>query len=267
MELVNIRASSLSELFDCPARWEAKHILGMSMPRSGAAQLGTAIHASTAAYDQSRLPGGAPMRIDDAADLLVDSLLHPEEEVIWDPEVPRKKAEKIGLALHVRYCAEIAPLREYTGVEVKCDKLGFPDLGISISGTNDRVRKTVNGGRGISDLKSGGRAVNANGQANTQGHELQVAVYEVLAEYVLGVPITEPAEIVGLQTGKTLNSQRVGTAEIKDARALLIGNDERPGALEYASKIIRSGDFHGNNKSYLCSAKYCPAHPICRFKG
>ena len=40
MEMTAIRASSLPELFDCPARWEAKHLCGRRLPRSAAAQLG-----------------------------------------------------------------------------------------------------------------------------------------------------------------------------------------------------------------------------------
>ena len=36
-ELFFIRASSMSELFDCPARFEAKYITGLRMPRSAAA--------------------------------------------------------------------------------------------------------------------------------------------------------------------------------------------------------------------------------------
>ena len=73
MESVAIRASSLSELFDCPARWAAKHLDGLRMPSSGAAQLGTAVHAGTALYDTSRLPGGSPITIDDAAGAVVES--------------------------------------------------------------------------------------------------------------------------------------------------------------------------------------------------
>ena len=46
-DFISVRASSLAELFDCPARWEAKNLLNMKMPAVGAARLGTAIHAST----------------------------------------------------------------------------------------------------------------------------------------------------------------------------------------------------------------------------
>jgi hypothetical protein len=46
-----IRASSLPELFDCSARWEAKHILGLRLPSSSNAVLGKAVHAGTALFD------------------------------------------------------------------------------------------------------------------------------------------------------------------------------------------------------------------------
>ena len=36
--MITIRASSLPDLFDCPARWEAKYINQMRLPTSGAAQ-------------------------------------------------------------------------------------------------------------------------------------------------------------------------------------------------------------------------------------
>jgi hypothetical protein len=79
--------------------------------------------------------------------------------------------------------------------------------------------------------------------------------------------ITAPAQIVGMNTGKTAAAQRVGTGEVPDARAALVGTEEEPGLLQHASRLIHSGAFYGNPKSFLCSAKYCPAHASCRFKG
>jgi hypothetical protein len=70
---VTVRASSLAELFDCPARWEAKHLLRMRMPSSGAARLGTAIHAGTALFDQARLDGN-PLTPSEAAGALIDAV-------------------------------------------------------------------------------------------------------------------------------------------------------------------------------------------------
>lgn len=264
-ELITIRASSLAELFDCPARWAAKHLDGLRMPRSGAAQLGTAVHASTAVFDASRLEGGSPVTADDAAGALVDAIHHPEEETDWG-EIAPTEAERIGLALHARYCSEIAPHQHYRGVEVRCEKLEIPDLGIALTGTTDRVRQTP-AGAGIADLKTGGRAVGADGTVATQGHGPQLGVYELIAEHTMGIPITAPAQIVGMNSGKTAASQRVGTGEIKNARAALIGTAEKPGLLEHASRLIHSGAFYGNSKSVLCSARYCPAHPSCPFKG
>lgn len=262
--IIPIRASSLAELFDCPARWEAKHILGMRGPRSAAAQLGTAVHAGTALFDQSHLPGGTPLSADDAAGAVVDAIHKPEEEVDWEETAPRD-AERIALALHTRYCGEIAPQHVYRGVEVKCESLELPDLGIALTGTTDRVRE-VGVSLGITDLKTGGRAVGADGRAVTQGHAVQLGVYELLAEHAMGLHITAPAQIVGMNTGKTPAAQRVGTGEVPNARAALIGTEESPGLLEHASRLIHSGAFYGNSKSFLCSAKYCPRHPVCTFK-
>ena len=79
---VKVRASSLGELFDCPARWEAKHLLKMRLPTSGAARLGTAVHAGTALYDQSVLDGN-PLTADEAAGAVVDTIFGNDEEVDW----------------------------------------------------------------------------------------------------------------------------------------------------------------------------------------
>jgi len=264
LDIISIRASSLAELFDCPARWEAKHLLGMRSPRSAAAQLGTAVHAGTALFDESRLDGASPISADDAAGAVVDAIHKPEEDVDWEDTAP-KEAERIALALHTRYCAEIAPTQRYVGVEVQCERLELPDLGIALTGTTDRVRETPQG-LGIADLKTGGRAVGTDGRAVTQGHAVQLGVYELLAENAMGLPITAAAQIVGMNTGKTAAAQRVGTGEVVNARAALVGTDEQPGLLQHASNVIHSGLFYGNSKSMLCSAKYCPRHAVCQFK-
>lgn len=266
MNMVTIRASSLAELFDCPARFEAKHILGMKNPASGAARLGTAIHASTALFDESRLPGGNPLTADDCAGALVDAIHKPDEDVDWEDANP-KDAEIIGLSLHAKYCSRIAPQQEYVGVEITCEKLEIPDLGIALTGTTDRIRRLPDGSLGIADLKSGGRAVGADGVAVTSGHGPQLGVYELLAEQAFGVALTAPAQIIGLNTGKTPASQRVGIGEVGNTRAALVGDEESPGLLEHASRIIHSGSFFGNSKSVLCSARYCPRYNTCKFRG
>lgn len=263
MEMISIRASSLAELFDCPARWAAKHLEHKRLPASGAARLGTAVHASTAVFDQARLDG-SPVTADDAASALVEAIHNPDEDVDWE-EVNPKDAERIGLGLHAKYCAEIAPLQDYIGVEVACEKLEITDFGIVLTGTTDRIRRLPDGRLGIADLKTGGRAVGSDGRAVTNGHGPQMGVYELLAQESIGQRITAPAQIIGLQTAKT--TQRVGFGEIENPRAALIGTATAPGLLEHASRLVHSGSFYGNGKSVLCSANYCPAHPTCKFRG
>jgi hypothetical protein len=262
--IVTIRASSLGELFDCPARWAAKHIDGKNMPSSGAATLGTAVHAGTALFDASRLPGGTPISANDAAGAVVDAIYKPEQDVDWDEDRPQD-AEKIALALHAKYCSEIAPKQQYAAVEIACERLEIPDLGIALTGTTDRVRKTENG-HGIADLKTGKTAVSADGTVKTAGHAFQLGVYELLAEQSSGLQITESAQIIGMSTGKTAAAQRAGIGTVDNARAMLIGTPEQPGVLEHASRIIHGGVFYGNPRSQLCGAKYCPNFSTCGFR-
>ena len=265
MEAIKIRASSLAELFDCPAKWEAKFVKGLRLPASGSARLGTAVHAGTAAFDQSRLDG-APISADDAAGVVVDAIHHPDEDVAWD-EITPTEAEKIAVPLHKLYCADIAPRQEYVAVEALAEDLTLTDIGITLTGTVDRVRKDGNGEFGIADIKAGKSAVGADGVVKTAGHAAQIAVYEVLAECATGKRMSAPAQIIGLTAAKTDKGRRAGIGEISDARSLLLDDEDgKPGLLRLAARIVHSGDFYGNPRSTLCNEKYCPAYPGCRWR-
>jgi RecB family exonuclease len=265
MNAVVVRASSLPELFDCPARWEAKFIRKLRLKKSGAAQIGTAVHAGTAAYDRSRLEGN-PVTADEAAGAVADAIHKPEEDVDWGEDRPQE-AEGIAIALHDLYCREIAPRQKYAAVEAVCERLEVTDLGIVLTGTTDRV--TVNeDGFGIADIKTGKTAVAADGTVETAGHAAQIAIYELLAEHSTGRRIGAPAQIIGLQAAKTDKGRRAGIGTIHSARELLIGDaeTEQPGLLELAAGLFRRGDFYGNPRSRLCSEKYCPAYTNCRWR-
>lgn len=259
-----IRASALSDFLDCPARAEAKHLLGMRTPSSGASTIGTAIHRSTALYDQSALDGQG-LTAEECAGAAVDAIHKPNEDVLWDDDSPQD-AEAVAVALHKLYCTRIAPTQEYAAVEVQCERLDITDIGISLTGTTDRIAR-VGDGFGIRDLKSGKTAVKADGTVKTQGHAFQLGVYELLAERASGIPITAPAQIIGLQVAKTDRGQRVATsAGVEGARDVLVGEADSPGVLEVVAKMIHSGTFIGNPRSMLCGAKYCPIHDRCKFR-
>lgn len=263
MDIISIRASSIPELFDCPARWEAKYIRGLHMPSSAAAQLGTAVHAGTATFDQAVLDGN-PLSADEAAGAVVDAIHHPDRDVDWGEDNPNE-AEKIGIALHKRYCAEIAPKQKYAAVEALCERLEISDLGLALTGTTDRVTVSEDG-YGIADLKTGKRAVAADGTVETAGHAAQIGVYELLAGAAMGQAIEAPAQIIGLQVAKTAKGQRAGIGTITNARELLVGDEESPGLLQIAADMLHAGRFFGNPRSQLCSKKFCPAFDICRWR-
>lgn len=262
-ETVQIRASSLGELFDCPARWEAKHLLKMRLPTSGAARLGTAVHAGAALFDQSRLED-KPLTVDDCAGAVVDVIYGKDEEVDWS-EVSQNDAEKIAIPLHGLYCDKIAPKQEYVAVEALCENLTFTDIGLTLTGTVDRIRVTEDG-LGIADIKTGKTAVSADGKVKTQGHGAQIAVYELLASHALDQAIDAPAQIIGLQVAKTAAGRRAATGEIMGAREALLDDEKHPGLLRHAARLVHSGDFYGNPRSQICNPKYCPVYQKCRWR-
>lgn len=263
--IVNVRASALSDFLDCPARAEARHLLGLRTPSSGAATLGTALHKSTALYDQSSLDG-AGLTIDETAGAAVDAIYKPAEDVVWEEDESPKETEGIAIALHKLYCTRIAPTQDYAAVEVLCERLEITDIGLSLTGTTDRVRK-VGDGFGIADVKSGKTAVKADGTVSTKGHAYQLGVYELLAEHASGIPITAPAKVFGLQVAKTEKGQRVAVSgDVDGARDVLVGDQDSPGVLEVVARMIHSGSFPGNPRSMLCGEKYCPVYNRCKFR-
>lgn len=255
-----IRASSISELFDCPARWSAKYLDGMRMPRSAPAQIGTAVHASTAVFDKAKLDG-SPVTPDDASEALVDAIKHPEEEVDWG-DTSIDKAIRVGLGVHTRYCTDIAPTQNYIAVEQGLDPLDI-DMNngviITLTGTTDRVRK-VGDEYGVSDVKTGQRACNP---ALVKKHKPQIGVYDLLAEKNLGLPMTLPGEIIQMQTS---SNYKVAVEPIEEPRKILVGTEDHPGLLQFAADMLKAGLFYGNSSSMLCSDKYCPAYQGCWFK-
>lgn len=260
---IRIRSSSLWELCDCALRWEKRHLQGLWMPSTPPALIGTAVHASTAMFDQSVIDGTG-YTIDDTAGFAVDALENPDEEVDW-AGVRMDKSIDTAIKVHTTYCTEIAPTQTYTVVEKTMKGLQI-DMGdgviFELTGTLDRIRE-VKGKRGVADVKTGVRAVGADGTVIVDKHLPQLGEYEILAEQEFG-PMELPPAIIGLHTGGT---GRAGIGEIHGAKQALIGNEDMPGILQYIAQYFKSGLFPPNPGSYLCSAKYCPFYKHCPYHG
>ncbi|CAN0620481.1 PD-(D/E)XK nuclease family protein [Burkholderia multivorans] len=261
----SVRASSWGALFDCAYRWEGIHLLKMRNVVGLRAALGTAIHAGTAVFDQSRLDGSG-LTADDAAGAFVDKLRDPANE--FDPardDLSMSDAERIGLSLTTKYCLEVAPRYDFIAVEMETKPLDI-DCGngviVRLTGTMDRARvRRSAAGVGIADLKSGSSAVQ-KGAAVTKGHGPQIGTYEMLYEHTTGDTIGDTAEIIGL---KTKGTPEVATAPIANAKRVMVGTEDTPGLIEFAADMFKSGRFYPNPKSLLCSANYCPRHATCQF--
>ncbi len=260
-----VRASSWGGLFDCAMKWEGTNLLGMHNPVGIAAVLGTAIHASTAAFDQGRIDGSG-FTPDDTAGVLVDKLRHPDEEIaIRDEDMSVDEAERVGLVLHSRYCIDWSPRYTFRSVEMETKPLDI-DCGngiiVRLTGTLDRARIYAgSGGVGIKDVKTGGRAVE-KGAAKTKGFAAQVGTYELLYEHSTGDVITEPGGIIGL---KTSGKPEIAEGDISNAKRMMVGTPEQKGLIEYAAVMFKTGLFPPNPSSILCSPKYCARWNSCAF--
>jgi hypothetical protein len=260
---VTIRASSFGSLFDCPARWIAIHLEGMRTPQSGKAALGTALHAGTAIFDTERVTGATPS-VDAATDAAADKVRNVNDETVWEPG-EKDKAIDVATSLTAKYCREESPKHNFVAVEASVESLLISDLNIILTGTTDRVEQVEEtGGYGIRDIKSGKTAVTTEGKAKTKGHGAQMGVYELVAEASTQLPITEPAQIIGLQTNLTPEKQRIGTGEIVGAREILLGDGDTSGLLTTAAKLVHGQvDPWGNPQSVMCHERYCPNFNRC----
>lgn len=265
MKVIPIRASSMPELTECPARWYATQIDGLTMPAQVPTWLGTSLHKALELYDRTKMSTGTLLDVADVQSAFVQTLWHPTEEVVGEEE-EFKKAEKNGLELVRKYAESIAPNRRYAAIEATCPKLDVVVEGVVIrlSGTLDRIRIDDQDRYGVTDFKSGATVVKADETIDVDPYRGQIGVYEILGEAVVNKPMTAPGEIIGLgANGKA----RVATQEVPNAAESLVGTAEMPGVLQYAARIAKHEIWFGNPKSFLCGVKYCPIYERCRFRG
>lgn len=264
MSEITVRASAWPTVFDCAHRFEGEHILKMRKASGLRAQLGTAIHAGTAAFDQANLDH-APISIDDAAGVFVDTLHNPEQEVDYKQDtLTMPESEAIGLKLLARYCNDIAPRMDYLSVEMALEPLVI-DCGngilVRLTGTMDRARVArLDGRRIIPDIKTGARLI-SEGVVSIKGRAAQLGTYQIMSEHTDGEP-TDGAQIIALQTTK---AAEVGVSRIFDAKRVMVGTETQKGLIEYAAVMFKTGLFPPNPASQLCSSKYCARWNSCAF--
>lgn len=262
-KIVQVRASSFGTLFDCAYRFEGEQLLKLYRPGSLRSWLGTSIHASTAAFDQARIDG-KPISAYDAADVFVKTLWDPTEEIQIDPKLSMRQAEVIGLTLHSRYCAEIAPTMVYESVEKTLAPLNIDcgdNLVIRLTGQLDRSRIVrTHHGKVIADVKSGGRLI-YDGTVSIKGRRAQLGTYQLLEEHTEGEEVGG-GQIIALQTSST---PQVGVSRVFDARPLMLGTDTEPGLIDMAAKMFKIGLFPPNPQSVLCDQKYCARWGTCKY--
>ncbi len=265
-DIIDVRASSLGEIFDDALRWKAKHIDKIRSPEFGRARLGTAVHEATAHYDVMRQVG-ANASIDEAIDTFIYELGR------WDKtqwvDISKAEAEAIGVQLVTKYCQDIAPLFTYDKIEeaVEPQELEMQNgLIIRLTGHIDRRLVGQDGLHRVADIKTGYGIIDADTmKPKTAGHGPQLAVYdalELLESVADGVAFATESIIIGLDTSSGL----VGWDTVERPAQMLFGDGSNMGYLEAASEIILRGLFVGNPKSMLCTERYCPIFKDCWYR-
>lgn len=263
-DLVTVRASSVPGMFDCALRWQAIHREGRRMPTTLNAMLGKAVHKGTAVFDIERV-AGQPGNLAAAKDAAAETIDKPDEEIALVETDKPAQSKDIAVSLVDKYATEFAPLRQYVGVEIGVPALDISDLGITLTGTADRVRMTDDG-PGICDLKTGKTIVDARGVVDVAGHASQIGVYELLAEAALGRRLTADAEVIGLQTNVTREKQRIATGAIQNAREVLTGDGQQEGLLPVMARIAHGNLTWGNPRSFMCHSRFCPNFNTCFYR-
>ena len=278
---LTVRASSLSEYMNCPARWYAKHVDGITMPTSAAAYIGTSIHAGAAKFDElckeiDVFSEDSKKAVDDAKAqgyyAMQVSLLNAKAFDVEFPggsdfDSPEDAIDTCNDVL-TRYFDSIAFRYNFLEVEHTFQPLYFKDLDITLTGTTDRIFTTPDGEFGIADIKTGKRIAGPKGVDKAK-YLPQLAAYMLLGQNEYKKTFGA-AEIIGLNVKK---STRAGstvyavTQTSYDSRStkLLIGDTEsgQAGLLEVIAHTVKSGDIFGNCQSYLCSEDYCPIYNKC----
>lgn len=263
---VKIRSSSIASIIDCRLRG-LSIMLGLvkQLPSTAPATIGTAVHEGTAVFDEYRLAGNNP-KPDDAAEIVVDLIWHPQEEVNWG-KITQKEAERRALGVYTRYCTDVAPKMKYEAVELPLTPMILDVNGVEIelTGTLDRVYSNYMGNIehdnvGILDIKTGINACSAK----PEKHLPQIGTYELLYTHTTGKPITLPGLIGALQTSR---EYEVDVKSVFNARPVLLGDGKTKGLLEFIARDIKTGDWEGNTSSWLCSENYCPLYNKCYYRG
>lgn len=263
--VIPIRASSFGNYLDCGYRWEAEILLGMRKRPGIRTWLGSSIHHGTAVYDQAIIDG-SPISVDDAAGELVDMLWSPDEKLEPDPKFSLKEAERIALILLSRYCKDIAPKQNYSSVEAPLKPFRV-DIGggvvLEFTGTMDRARVSVTlNGDVVLDVKSGARLIDSEtARVHIKAHIAQTGIYQLCKENTDG-RYTIGSQIAALQT---TSKPQVGVSHIFNAKAAMLGDENRPGLIEIAGNALKAGVFLPNNRSQFCSKKFCVRWDACAF--
>lgn len=233
--------SSVNTFQQCSAKWYYRKVLQLPETRSGAAALGSALHAAVAGSMKEKMTSCKDWAVDRVRDAMRAALELQLAETELAPDESATELRECGdMACHV-YMTQAAPSIQPAAVELPIEGwLG----GVPVHGFVDIL--DVSGA--VIDLKTAGKKPSSV----TADHRLQITTYSMLAPGASGVGRRDV-----LTKTKTMAHYQQ-TFEVT------------PADREYAKKMysltrdqMRSGLIAPNRNAFVCSRKYCPFADQC----
>lgn len=254
-EKIVIRPSSVDNFFTCGRQWALVHIGGVKTIPGARAAIGTAIHQSAEVCWSDAIPKGVVdtnlTKLNDAA---IDNFQEAEkkEPLNYDSGENTKTAEKTILEGVKTFMEDIVP---YVDIPIYTEQRFTVDIDHpivkAVSGTVDYISHNT-----LSDLKTSKK------KPAVAGHVTQQSIYKWLAEE--NGHATKYSTIQGIALTKNPLGH-ILPLEPNIPRAKYLINKMLDVMEAFHNGVDPELLFHGNNKHYLCSPKYCSLFNTCPY--
>jgi len=252
---ITIRPSAVDNFMTCPRQWALYHIGGISSIPGGRAAIGTAIHTGVAQeWNESIITGKKDFNVSAMSDLVAAELTEMDMEGIqYDLGEDLNTATSAAIAGVRTFTDDILP---FTNIPVAVEERYTIDLDNPVaerlSGTVDYISTDT-----IADIKTSKR------KPVPASHTTQQTIYKLLAEangrtvnhsLIQGVVLKTKPEGHIMELIPQVARTKFAVNTMLETLTLFAAGNIAPDML-----------FRGNNKHYLCSAKYCAHHATCPF--
>jgi RecB family exonuclease len=226
---------------DCPARWWFKYGLGLPEPKTSWLAFGLAIHSALELNFRYRIETGGYLPPQSAALVFRHAWMEQRGETEFREDEDPEATGRMGERLIALYIEEVAPHIEPAAVEV--DVQG-EIAGVAVAGRVDLLDRE---GR-LVDIKTAARRP----ACVSSDYAFQLATYRQITPGASGEARLDT--LVKTQRPQIVeHSYQIGEQDLRATTTLF----------PLVQEGMRSGLYHPNRQSMLCSRRHCPFWREC----